>query len=56
MFNWELAKTMTFKASVASIISGIALILTDKGSLGEGMNLIAFGLVGIFLRRGMLKK
>lgn len=57
MFNWELAKTMTFKASLASILGGVALILTNVGAnYAEAAVMIAMGFIGVFMRRAVLKK
>lgn len=49
----ELLKSKTFWTGIASILGGIALILTGKEEVG--MTLISTGLTGIFLRDGINK-
>lgn len=49
----ELVKTKTFWASVASICTGIGLIVSDEWK--EGVVLIAIGLQGIFVRDSLKK-
>ena len=49
----ELMKSKTFWTGIASVIGGVALILTDKTE--DGMQLIATGLSVIFIRNGINK-
>lgn len=50
----ELMKSKTFWAGVASVFSGAAMILS--GNNDAGMQLVATGLIAIFLRNGINKK
>lgn len=49
----ELLKSKTFWIGIASIISGISMILGDNGD--TGIQLIATGFSAIFLRDGINK-
>lgn len=49
----ELLKSKTFWTGVASILSGVAMVLSDKQE--AGIQLILTGLTAIFLRNGINK-
>lgn len=49
----ELMKSRTFWTGIASVIGGIALIISDNQE--AGMALISTGLTGIFLRDSIRK-
>lgn len=50
----ELLKSKTFWTGIASVIGGVALILT--GDKDTGLQMVSAGLLAIFLRNGMNKK
>ena len=52
----ELLTTKTFWAGVSSIVAAVGCYCTGECSLPQMLEIVSMGLIGIFLRHGLVKK
>lgn len=52
----ELLRTKTFWAGITGILAAVGGYLTNEIELGSALNTVLAGLIGIFLRSGIINK